>query len=132
MNLQLDKKLIKQCILNFSLENLIIVKIIPFYNVAHENKILFVAIILKMWLRGPTGNTSKWIIIIKAEPIAGPWVALNPGQLGILEKQWTLKLDHLCLNPIAYELHDLGWVVNISDHRFLILKSKYNYLKKLL
>lgn len=46
-----------------------------------------------MWLRGPTGNTSKWIIIIKAKPVAAPWVALNPGQFGILEKEWTLKLD---------------------------------------
>lgn len=38
----------KQCVLNFSWEKLIIVKIIPFYDVVYENKVLFVAVVFKM------------------------------------------------------------------------------------
>lgn len=52
MTLQLGGKLIEQCVLDISLENLIFIKIIPFYDDVHENMVLFVVTVFKMCLRG--------------------------------------------------------------------------------
>ena len=62
MTLQLGGRLIEQCVLDFSLENLIFIKIIPFYGDVHENMVLFVVTVFKMWLRG-TFPTIIWVSI---------------------------------------------------------------------
>lgn len=49
-------KLIEQCVLDISLENLIFIKIIPFYDDVHENMVLFVVTVFKMCLRGNLPN----------------------------------------------------------------------------
>lgn len=71
MTLQLGGKLIEQCVLDFSLENLIFIKIIPFYDIVHENMVLFVVTVFKMWLRGTFPTIIQVSIMIKAKPVAG-------------------------------------------------------------
>lgn len=99
----------KQCVLNFSLEKLIIVKIIPFYDVVYENKVLFV--------RNLPNWKYDWVNHYKK----GKANSCSSGchysrQLGILAEEWALKWTDLGLNPPAYKLYDLGWIVNVSDH----------------
>lgn len=88
-----------------------------------------------MWLRGPTGNTSKWIIIIKAKWIAGPglplsWAAWHSGKRVHIEIRpiWLWIPLHMSYMPLDellmfLTISFLFWKVNISQK---VIRIKLN------